>query len=166
MTTASRIDAPTAVLVSFTLNGRPVQAAAQTMQSLLELLRGQLNVTSARTGCDEGACGACTVLIDGEPHRGCLVPAFSVEGRQVATLEGLGTPTNLHPLQRAFHEHFASQCGFCTPGMIMTAKALLDRTPAPSREQIVQAISGNLCRCTGYQPIIRAIESVARAGGR
>jgi carbon-monoxide dehydrogenase small subunit len=156
----------TTAVVRFTLNGRPVQAAAEAMDSLLEVLRAQLNITSARTGCDEGACGACTVLVDGEVHRGCLVPAFTVEGRQVSTLEGLGTPTNLHPLQRAFHENFASQCGFCTPGMIMTAKALLDRTASPSRDEIVQAISGNLCRCTGYQPIITAIQSVAAQGGR
>jgi aerobic carbon-monoxide dehydrogenase small subunit len=166
MSTETLAAPQTVVLVQFTLNGRPAQATAGAMDSLLEVLRGQLNVTSARTGCDEGACGACTVLVDGEARRGCLVPAFSVEGRQVSTLEGLGTPNNLHPLQRAFHENFASQCGFCTPGMIMTAKGLLDRVASPSRDEIVQAISGNLCRCTGYQPIIKAIQSVAAQGGR
>lgn len=166
MSVSTSTGAPTTHLVSFTLNGRAVRATAATMESLLEVLRAQLNVTSARTGCDEGACGACTVLIDGEPHRGCLTPAFLAEGRQVATLEGLGTTRKLHPLQRAFHEHFASQCGFCTPGMIMTASALLERNPAPSREEVVQAISGNLCRCTGYQNIIAAIQSVAEAGGQ
>jgi len=106
------------------------------------------------------------VLLDGEPHRGCLLPAFVAEGREITTVEGLGDVNQLHPLQRAFHEHFASQCGFCTPGMILTAKSLLDRSPAPSREEIVAAISGNLCRCTGYRSIIRAIESVAQQGGR
>jgi len=166
MTTPTMTDAPTALLVQFTLNGKPARVAAETMSSLLEVLRAQLDVTSARVGCDEGACGACTVLIDGEPHRGCLVTAFSVDGREVTTLEGLGTPNNLHPLQRAFHASFASQCGFCTPGMILTARALLDRSPSPSRAEIVAAISGNLCRCTGYEPIIRAIESVAASGGR
>jgi len=156
----------TRTVVSFTLNGHSARVECDTLDSLLRVLREQLDVTSPRVGCNEGSCGTCTVLLDGEPRRGCLLPAFVVEGREVTTLEGLGGLNNLHPLQRAFHEQFASQCGFCTSGMILTAKALLDRMAAPSRDEIVAALSGNLCRCTGYASIIRAIEAVAGTGGR
>jgi carbon-monoxide dehydrogenase small subunit len=152
-------------VVNFTLNGKPARVECDTLDSLLKILREQLDVTSTRVGCNEGSCGTCTVLLDGEPRRGCLLPVFVVEGREVTTLEGVGGLNDLHPLQRAFHEQFASQCGFCTSGMILTAKALLDRTATPSRAEIVAALSGNLCRCTGYASIIRAIESVAGSGG-
>jgi aerobic-type carbon monoxide dehydrogenase small subunit (CoxS/CutS family) len=166
MTMAPATQRQTELQVSFTLNGRAVQASAQPLDSLVAVLRGQLDTFSARIGCDVGACGVCTVLVDGEPTRGCLFPAFAAEGRTVTTVEGLGDVNSLHPLQQAFDTHYASQCGYCTPGMILTASALLARTAAPSRAEIQAAIAGNLCRCTGYQPIIEAIAAVAGTGGR
>jgi carbon-monoxide dehydrogenase small subunit len=153
-------------MLSFRLNGIPVVALAEPTDSLLDVLREELNVTSPKRGCDTGDCGTCTVLIDGEAIRSCLTIALTVEGREVTTLEGLSKGVELHPLQKEFHERYASQCGFCTPGMIMTAKALLARNPKPSRQEIVDAISGNLCRCGGYIEIVEAIEAVARGDGK
>lgn len=143
--------------VSFRLNGSEVAAFADGGANLLDLLRRGIGDLSPKFGCGQGTCGTCTVLVDGKPHLACLTLAESVSGRDVETTAGLADGPELHPLQRAFMEHFAAQCGYCTPGMLMAAKALLDRTPNPDRDQVVEAISGNLCRCTGYEPIIEAI---------
>ncbi len=149
------------VTISFTLNGKPVTVEAPTHINLLTLLRDYLNVTSPKFGCAQGNCGACTVIINGEAVNSCLVLAPTVEGKEVTTVEGIGTLENPHPLQKAFYEHYAAQCGFCTPGMLMSSKALLDRNPNPTREEVVEAIVGNICRCTGYHKIIEAILAAA-----
>lgn len=146
--------------VTFTLNGEAKAAFTEDGQNLLDFLRRSVGDLSPKYGCGQGTCGACTVLLDGEPQLACLTLAELVQGRRVETVAGLG-PARLHPLQEAFMERFAAQCGYCTPGMLMSAKALLDRTPRPSREEIIEAIAGNLCRCTGYEPIIEAIRDVA-----
>ena len=147
--------------VSFTLNGGQTGVFADTGANLLDVLRRGAGDLSPKFGCGQGTCGACTVLIDGRPHLACLVLAETAEGRQVETTSGLRDGADLHPLQRHFMEGFAAQCGYCTPGMLMAAKSLLDRVPNPSREQVVEAISGNLCRCTGYEPIVDAVLSAA-----
>jgi aerobic-type carbon monoxide dehydrogenase small subunit (CoxS/CutS family) len=134
---------------------------AKATDTLLDLLREKLGVVSPKRGCDTGECGTCTVILNGEPVRACLTIALTVEGKKVETLEGLTQDGKLHPLQQAFHEHYAAQCGFCTPGMVMSAKALLDKKPKPGREEIVEAISGNLCRCGCYNEIVEAVEAVA-----
>jgi carbon-monoxide dehydrogenase small subunit len=148
-----------------TVNGRTHDIASPPLATLLHVLREELFVTSPKAGCLQGGCGACTVLIDGEAHLACLTLAETVEGRSVETLDGLKDGPNLHPLQRAFMEHFAAQCGYCTPGMLMAAKALLDHNPSPTRDEVVNAIAGNICRCTGYEPIINAVLAAA-SGGR
>lgn len=149
-------------ILSFVLNGQPVDVLAEPTDTLLDVLREKLRVMSPKRGCDEGDCGACTVLLNGDPVRSCLTLALSVAGQEVMTVEGLSKNGKLHPLQRSFHEHYAAQCGFCTPGMILSAKALLDKNPHPTREEIVEAISGNLCRCGTYQEVVEAIQAVAR----
>ncbi len=156
--------------VAFTLNGRSTRASVPSETTLLQMLRDHLHLTGTKCGCEIGQCGACTVILDGLAVASCLVLAGQVEGRRVETVEGLdrtGTAVAvmpvLDPLQEAFLDHDAVACGFCTPGMLMSAKALLDRNPHPTRAQIRRAISGNLCRCTGYQPIVDAIEHVAQA---
>ncbi|WP_319386393.1 (2Fe-2S)-binding protein [Roseibium sp.] len=143
--------------VQFQLNGSPVAVFSDEGQNLLDLLRRGVGDLSPKYGCGQGTCGSCTVIIDGEPRLSCLTLAETVEGQHVETTNGLADGPDLHALQEAFMENFAAQCGYCTPGMLMAAKALLDRTPRPSREEIVEAISGNICRCTGYEPIIDAI---------
>jgi len=143
--------------VQFQLNGSPVAVFSDEGQNLLDLLRRGVGDLSPKYGCGQGTCGSCTVIIDGEPRLSCLTLAETVEGQHVETTNGLANGPDLHALQEAFMENFAAQCGYCTPGMLMAAKALLDRTPRPSREEIVEAISGNICRCTGYEPIIDAI---------
>jgi len=148
-------------VLSFTLNGSPVDILVAPAETLLDVLRERLGVTSPKRGCDDGDCGACTVLLDGEPVRSCLTVALTVAGKEVLTVEGLSANGDLHPLQKAFHEHGASQCGFCTPGMLMSAKALLDKNPSPSREEIVDFMSGNICRCGTYDEVIEAIQAVA-----
>jgi carbon-monoxide dehydrogenase small subunit len=153
-------------LLSLILNGLPIEVLVRPTDTLLDLLREQLDVMSPKRGCDEGDCGACTVLLDGEPVRSCLTIALTVAGREVTTVEGLSKGGKLHPLQRAFHEHGASQCGFCTPGMLMSAKALLDRNPNPTRREIADFMSGNLCRCGTYEEATEAIQSVARGAGK
>lgn len=151
-----------ALTVSFTLNGKPATLTVTPATTLLTALREHAHLTATKAGCSQGGCGSCTVLVNGEPVLSCLLPLAHVEGQEVTTLEGITPVGGLHPLQQAFYDHFAAQCGFCTPGMIMAAKALLDRKPHPSREEIAVALSGNLCRCTGYLPILDAIEEVAR----
>jgi aerobic carbon-monoxide dehydrogenase small subunit len=146
-------------IVSFTLNGREVEVMVKPLTTLQSLLRTDLGYTAVKTGCKQGGCGSCTVLLNGEPVMSCLLPVEDVEGQQVTTLEGLSANGALHPIQEAFFEKFAIQCGYCTPGMILVAKALLERNPQPGREEIVAALTGNYCRCTGYEPIIQAIET-------
>lgn len=147
--------------VGFELNGEPVAVLAEPLLTLQAVLRGQLGMTGTKAGCRQGGCGSCTVHLDGEPALSCLVPVEHVEGRSVTTIEGLGTPEDPSPVQAAFHEGFATQCGFCSPGMIAAATALLERNPDPSREEIGEALAGNICRCTGIAPIIAAVEDAA-----
>jgi len=152
---------PKQVHLELTVNGEFAPVSFPSYKTLLEVLREDLNLTGTKHGCELGECGACAVLIDGEPRLSCLTLAVECEGRSIQTVEGLAQGTKLHPLQAAFADHGGSQCGYCTPGMLMTAKALLVGNPDPSRQQIKEAISGNLCRCTGYQQIVDAIESAA-----
>jgi carbon-monoxide dehydrogenase small subunit len=150
--------------VQFTLNGDSKAVFVEDGQNLLDVLRRGVGDLSPKYGCGQGTCGACTVLIDGEPHLSCLTLAETVEGRSLNSTGGLAQGADLHPLQDAFMRHFAAQCGFCSSGMLMAAKALLDRNPNPSRDEVVEAISGNICRCTGYEPIIEAILDAAQSG--
>jgi carbon-monoxide dehydrogenase small subunit len=144
------------------VNGEEQEVLFHSYKTLLEVLREELNLTGTKHGCELGECGACAVLVDGEPVLSCLELAVQCAGRDIQTVEGLARGTELHPLQAAFADCGGSQCGYCTSGMLMTAKALLDKEPAPSRERIKEAISGNLCRCTGYQQIWESIEEAAR----
>jgi len=150
------------VQIGLTVNGEPVEAWFAPYKTLLEVLREDLNLTGTKHGCELGECGACAVLVDGVPQLSCLVLALECEGRSIETVEGMGDGARLHPLQAAFADLGAAQCGYCTPGILLTAKALLSKEPHPSRERIKEAISGNLCRCTGYQQIFEAIEEAAR----
>ncbi|MGI9514855.1 MAG: (2Fe-2S)-binding protein [Anderseniella sp.] len=150
--------------VQFTLNGESKAVFVDDGQNLLDVLRRGVGDLSPKYGCGQGTCGACTVLIDGEPHLSCLTLAETVEGRALSSTGGLAQGGDLHPLQDAFMRHFAAQCGFCSCGMLMAAKALLDRNPNPTRDDVVEAISGNICRCTGYEPIIEAILDAAQSG--
>jgi carbon-monoxide dehydrogenase small subunit len=152
--------------LSFILNDLPADVLVKPTDTLLDVLREKLGVVSPKRGCDTGDCGACTVLLEGEPVRSCLTIALTVAGKAVETVEGLSQDGKLHPLQQSFHEHYAAQCGFCTPGMLMSAKALLDKNPKPTREEIVEAISGNLCRCGAYEEIVEAIAAVASGRGK
>ena len=147
--------------LNFIVNGAKVRLRVPANRTLLDILREDLGLTGTKRGCDTGECGACTVLMNGRSVNSCLVLAGEVEGAEIITVEGLGGEEALHPLQEAFLEEDAVQCGFCIPGMLMSAKYLLDRNPDPSEEEIKEAISGNLCRCTGYIPIIRAIKRAA-----
>lgn len=149
--------------LSFKLNGRMVHVEAPAYVNLLDLLRDTLNVTGPKFGCAQGDCGACTVLLDGEPVNSCLVLALTVEGREVVTIEGIGVPGHPHPLQQAFVDHNGAQCGFCTPGMILSAKALLDENHHPTRQEVTEALEGNICRCTGYQKITEAVLAAAES---
>jgi len=148
-------------VISATINGRPEEFLCKPRQTLLEVLRDVLDLTGTKEGCSNGNCGACTVLLDGRAVDSCLVLAVEVEGCRIETIEGLASADGLHPLQQAFLEHAALQCGICTPGFIMSAKALLEATPQPSEEAIRFGLAGNLCRCTGYDKIVRAVQSVA-----
>ncbi len=150
------------VLQSLTVNGEPVEVSFAPYKTLLEVLREDLNLTGTKHGCELGECGACAVLVDGEPRLSCLVLALECQGKAIETVEGLANGPALHALQSAFADLGAAQCGYCTPGILMTAKALLEHEPNPSRERIKEAISGNLCRCTGYQQIFEAIEEAAK----
>jgi carbon-monoxide dehydrogenase small subunit len=150
------------VPIQFTLNGAEKAEFVDSGTTLLNALRDKAGDTSPKGGCHQGSCGACSVLIDGELKLSCLVLAETCDGASITTAAGLAQEGALHPLQQAFIDGFAAQCGFCTPGMLMAAKALLDRTPDPTREEVIEAISGNICRCTGYEPIIQAILSATR----
>jgi carbon-monoxide dehydrogenase small subunit len=142
----------------FTLNGQAAEVAGPPMARLLDVLRRDLGLTGSKEGCGEGECGACTVLLDNQPVCSCLVPLFQVEGATITTIEGLGQDEKVTELQRVFATEGGAQCGACTPGMIVTIKALLDRHPRPTRDQIREYVSGTLCRCTGYERIFRAVE--------
>jgi len=150
-------------LVSLTVNGRAREDAVADHTLLLDYLREQLGLTGTKRGCDGGECGACTVLVDGQPQLSCITLACRCEGREVSTIESLATQGRLSALQSAFHEKLGTQCGFCTPGMVMAAHALLLREPSPSELQIREALSGNICRCTGYVKIIESVQAAAAA---
>ncbi len=150
------------MLIKFKVNGRSTGLEVPSHWTLLRLLREKLGLTGTKEGCGIGECGACTVLLDGVPVHACLLLAPKVEGRSVQTIEGLGSREALHPLQKSFIDHGAVQCGFCTPGMLISAKALLEKNPCPTREEIKEAISGHLCRCTGYHQVIEAIEAIKK----
>ncbi len=147
--------------INLTLNGRKVSAEAEPRMLLSDFLRHQLGATGTHVGCEHGVCGTCTVLIDGQTARSCLTLAVQADGAEIRTVESLGTAEALHPIQQAFWEKHGLQCGFCTPAMLLSAVELLEANPQPSREDIIETISGNLCRCTGYQNVIAAIERAA-----
>jgi carbon-monoxide dehydrogenase small subunit len=149
------------IYVQATINGRQTDFLCEPRQSLLEVLRDELRLTGSKEGCNNGNCGACNVILDGRLVNSCLVLGVEVEGREVTTIEGLATPQGLHRLQQKFLEHAALQCGVCTPGFIVAAKALLDRNPRPTEDQVRHWLAGNLCRCTGYDKIVRAVLSAA-----
>jgi carbon-monoxide dehydrogenase small subunit len=151
--------------IRLTVNDRAVSASIAAETTLLDFLREQ-GFIEVKRGCDKGDCGACTVILEGKAILSCLTLALQADGCRVYTVRSLGTAENMHPLQKAFVDHEALQCGFCTPGMLLAAKALLDSNPHPSREQIREAISGNLCRCTGYQKIVDAVEAVSKGAYR
>ena len=148
-------------LISLIVNGKVYEVAVSPNQTLVDFLRNELDLIGTKKGCEVGDCGSCTVLMDGRPVNSCLVLAVQANGREIQTIEGLESPEGLHPIQKAFVEKGAIQCGFCTPGMILTAKSFLEKNPTPDREEIRKAISGNLCRCTGYQKIVDAIEAAS-----
>ncbi len=147
--------------ISFTLNGEPTEIEIEPHLTLLQVLRDQMELIGTKEGCGMGECGACTVLLDGKTVNSCIFPAMEVEGKSVITIEGLTPQEKLHPIQKAFIEYGAIQCGFCTPGMVLSAKALLDENPKPTEEEIRHGIAGNLCRCTGYLQIVEAIKAAS-----
>jgi aerobic carbon-monoxide dehydrogenase small subunit len=149
------------VPISFKVNGRPVSLEVAAGETALHAIRERLRLTGAKEGCGIGECGACTILVDGKSVNACLMLAAQLDGTSVCTVEGLAGEEGLHPLQQAFLEHHAVQCGFCTPGLLMSAVALLDEHPHPDRRSIADGLSGNLCRCTGYSQIFQAVEAVA-----
>lgn len=152
------------ISISFTVNGTPSTGTVEPRLSLVDFLRYELGLTGTHVGCEHGVCGACTVLLNGQTVRSCLLFAVQANGTEVTTIEGLATEGELHPLQQAFQEHHALQCGFCTPGMILAALELLRITPSPTEEEIRVGLAGNLCMCTGYVNIVRAVDAAARAG--
>jgi aerobic-type carbon monoxide dehydrogenase small subunit (CoxS/CutS family) len=143
------------------VNGAERDSSLPPLQTLLHALREELGVTSPKAGCQEGGCGACTVLVDGEPRRACLLPLMAVEGASITTVEGLGEPGQLSAVQAAFHEQYGVQCGFCTPGFVLATTALLERNSSPSRDEIIEELGGHVCRCTGYVKIVAAVEAAA-----
>ena len=149
------------ILLKMVVNGKAVEVMVNPTRTLLKVLREDLGLTGTKKGCEQGDCGACTVLLQGTAVNACLVLASQAEGKEVETIEGLGTPEHLHPLQKSFIQNGAVQCGFCTPGMLLSALALLRKNPNPTVEQIRRGISGNLCRCTGYTKIVKAIQDVS-----
>ncbi len=148
--------------ISFTINGRAASAAVEPRLLLSDFIRHELGLTGTHVGCEHGVCGACTILFDGEPVRSCIMLAVQADGHALETVESLGTPEALHPLQEAFHEAHGLQCGYCTPGFLMTLKPWLEHHPRPTEAEIREAISGNLCRCTGYQHIVDAVLLAAK----
>jgi aerobic carbon-monoxide dehydrogenase small subunit len=150
--------------IQLTVNGRAYERAVEVRMTLADFLRDELNLTGTHLGCEHGMCGACTILFDGEAVRSCLLLAVQADGANLNTVEGLAQGDELQPLQRAFHENHALQCGFCTPGFLMTAVAFLQETQSPTEAQVREAISGNICRCTGYAPIVQAILQARRGG--
>jgi carbon-monoxide dehydrogenase small subunit len=148
--------------MKLTVNGEQRDLHSPPLTSLLTALREELDITSPKAGCHQGGCGACTVLVDGEARRSCLLPIAAVDGAAITTVEGLGAADDLSPVQAAFDEHYAAQCGFCTSGFIMAATALIDRTPKANREEILAGLSGHVCRCTGYIKIVSAVEAAAK----
>lgn len=146
--------------IELLVNGEPYDIEVDAHRTLLEVLRENLGLTGTKKGCDEGNCGACTILMNGKPVTSCLVLAIEAHGKEIVTIEGLASDGKLHPVQEAFVQHGAIQCGFCTPGMVLTAKAFIDNNPKPSEEEVRKAIEGNICRCTGYVKIVEAIMSV------
>ncbi len=148
--------------VRLTVNGRTYTRTVEPRTTLADFLRDDLDLTGTHVGCEHGVCGACTVLLDGQPVRSCLLFAVQLDGASITTVEGLADGERLHPIQEAFREHHGLQCGFCTPGLLLTAKALLEENPAPTDREIREAIAGNLCRCTGYHFIVDAIRAAAR----
>jgi carbon-monoxide dehydrogenase small subunit len=151
-------------LIRLRVNGEEHNVAVSPNETLAEVLRERLELTGTKMGCGEGACGTCTVLLDGEPVRSCLTLAIEVQDREITTIEGLSRAPELHPVQKAFIEHGAIQCGFCSPAMILTSKALLDNNPQPTEEEVRRAISGVVCRCTGYAKIVEAILAASDSG--
>jgi carbon-monoxide dehydrogenase small subunit len=149
--------------ISFTLNGKPYTLSVKPWKTLLELIREDLSFTGTKEGCGHGECGSCTVIMGGKTVNSCLVPALEADDQEIITIEGLFDGDTLHPIQEAFVQQAGMQCGFCTPGMIMSAKALLDKKPNPSEEEIREGIAGNFCRCTGYTKIIESISAAAEA---
>lgn len=148
-------------VIEITVNGRAYERLVEVRMTLADFIRHELDLTGTHLGCEHGVCGACTILVNGEAVRSCLMLAVQAGGARLETVEGLANGNELHPLQRAFNDHHALQCGFCTPGFLMTAVAVLKENPAPTRQQAREAISGNICRCTGYQPIIDAVVQAA-----
>lgn len=148
-------------IIKFTLNGEKTEAMVNDNQTLLDFIRDTLGLTGTKKGCEEGECGACTVMVDGKPISSCISLASELDGHELLTVEGIAKDGKLHPLQEKFIEKWALQCGYCTPGMIMSAKALLDSNPNPTEYEIRDAIAGNLCRCTGYAKIVEAISAAA-----
>ena len=153
-------------MITLKVNDREYDLVIPVNRTLTQVLRENLMLTGTKLGCSLGDCGSCTVLMDGQPVNSCLVLAVEAEGHEILTIEGLSEEGKLHPIQQAFVDHGSIQCGFCSPGMILSAKALLDKNPTPAKSEIREALSGNLCRCTGYQKIVDAIESVAKADNR
>lgn len=151
-------------IIRIRINGEEHELEISANETLLEVLRERLSLTGAKEGCQDGSCGACTILLDGKPARACLILAVEAEGKDILTIEGLSRGNELHPIQEAFINHGGIQCGFCTPGMILTAKALIDSNPEPTEAEVKEAISGNLCRCTGYTKIIESIIAAIKKG--
>jgi carbon-monoxide dehydrogenase small subunit len=149
--------------IKFVINGQSVELRVKPWRTLLEMIREDLNLTGTKEGCGHGECGSCTVILGGKTVNSCLVPAVEADGQEIVTIEGLSEGDRLHPIQEAFIEHAGMQCGFCTPGMIISAKALLDKNPDPNEEEIREALAGNFCRCTGYTKIIESISVAAKA---
>jgi len=150
-------------MIEFSLNGQHVKAQVSPLRLLIDFLREDLGLTGTKKGCGVGECGACTVIVNGKTVNSCMVLAAMIDGSRVETIEGLNKGASLHPLQQSFIDHGAVQCGFCTPGMVLSAKALLDENPVPMRQEIKVALSGNVCRCTGYQKIVDAVQAVANS---
>ena len=149
-------------ILEITVNGQPHVVAVELKMTLLDVLRDKLFITSPKVGCNTGECGTCSVLLNGKLVRSCVTNGLAARGKEVLTVEGLAKPGELHPLQKAFHENYGAQCGFCTPGMILAAKNLLDENPNPTREEVKESLAGNLCRCTGYGKITDSVMAAAK----